>query len=204
MIFQPTVCKTANLNLTLNGIILPKTDCTKFLGTWIDDKLFWTDHIKKLKTELMKRLGLLKRIKRFLSTHAMKSNISSNISYTISMWGPMASCCLINQIQAVQDKAVLCIKLGLKPTQAYHKHKILTVDCMIELEMCKLGYRMTNNMLPKPLYCALQMDQHEKSTVKLHRYETRNKPIPFYQRCHTTDTGIVICLRQSQFTASCQ
>ena len=177
MIFQPNVCKTANLNLTLNGITLPRTDCTKFLGTWLDNKLVWTDHIKKLKTKLMNRLGLLKRSKRFLLTHAMKSlyyaQIHSNISYAISMWGSMASHCLINQIQAVQDKAISCIEIGLKPTQVYQKYQILTVDHMIELELCKLDYWMTNNMLPKLLSHALWMDQYEKSTVKTHRCETR-------------------------------
>ena len=98
--------------------------------------------------------------------------------YAISMWGPMASRCLISQIQMIQNKAVSCIEPGLKPNLVYHKHKILTVDLMIKLELCKLGYQMTNNMLPKPLCHALQTDHHERSTAKLHNYETRNKLIP--------------------------
>ena len=181
MIFQSNVCKTSNLNLTLNGATLPRTECTKFLGTWLDEKLVWTEHIKKLKTKLLSKLGLLTRSKRFLSAHAMKNlyyaQIHSNISYAISMWGPMANHCLINQIQTVQNKAVSCIEPGLKPNLLYCKHKILTVDLMINLELCKLGYRMTNNLLPEPLCHALQTDHHKRSTAKLHHYETRNKLI---------------------------
>ena len=41
----------------LNGITLPKTECTKFLGTWLDDKLVWTEHVKRLKTKLANQIG---------------------------------------------------------------------------------------------------------------------------------------------------
>ena len=123
MTFQTKTGRTSDLNLTLNGVTLPKTQCTKFLGTWLDDKLVWTDHIKRLKTKLANRLGLLKRSKRFLSKHAMKmlcyAQINSLISYGISMWGPMVTHCLINQIHTLQDKAVKCIDLSLNKDVVY-------------------------------------------------------------------------------------
>ena len=72
MTFEAKTCKASDLDLTLNGIMLPKTQCTKFLDTWLDNQLVWTEHVKKLKIKLNNRLGLLKRSKRFLSTHAMK------------------------------------------------------------------------------------------------------------------------------------
>ena len=113
MTFHTNTGRSSDLNLSLNGIMLPKTQSTKFLGTWLDDKLVWTEHIKRLKIKLANRLGLLKWSKRFLSTHAMKmlyyTQINSLITYGISMWGPMANRCLINQIQNLQDKAVKCI-----------------------------------------------------------------------------------------------
>ena len=47
MTFQTKTSSKTDLNLTLNGITLPKTQCTKFLGTWLDDRLVWTEHVKK-------------------------------------------------------------------------------------------------------------------------------------------------------------
>ena len=49
MTFQTKTSRKTDLNLVLNGVTLPKTQCTKFLGTWLDDKLVWTEHVKKLK-----------------------------------------------------------------------------------------------------------------------------------------------------------
>ena len=61
------------LNLSLNGVTLPKTTSTKFLGTWIDDKLIWKEHLIRLTTKLTSRLGMLKHCKCFLTVHAMKT-----------------------------------------------------------------------------------------------------------------------------------
>ena len=90
MIFQPNNTDACELNNTLNGVTLPRTCNTKFLGTWLDEKLNWTEHVRNLKTKLLSRLGLLRKSKRLLSTHAMKSlyyaQIHSNISYALALW----------------------------------------------------------------------------------------------------------------------
>ena len=116
---------------------MPKTQCTKFLGTWLDDRLVWTEHFKNLKIKLANQLGLLKRSKKFLTTHAMKmlyyAQINSLISYGISMWGPMVTRCLVNQVQTLQNKAVKCIDLSLSKDAVYSTYKILAVGQMIEL-----------------------------------------------------------------------
>ena len=61
MIFNQNNTKVINFELSLNGITLPQTHCTKFLGSWLDDRIIWMEHVKKLKTKLLNRLGLLKR-----------------------------------------------------------------------------------------------------------------------------------------------
>ena len=161
---------------------MPKTHSTKFLGIWLDDKLVWTKHVKNLKTKLASRLGLLKGSKKFLTPHAMKmlyyAQINSLISYSISMWGPMVTRCLINQVQMLQDKAVKCIDLTLSKDAIYSTYKILTVSQMIELEMSKLGYRLVNNLLPNQLSKALQTDHCNRSMLKTHRYNTRLRAVP--------------------------
>ena len=185
MIFRPNNTEMCGLNITLNGVTLPQTCSTKFLGTWLDEKLVWTEHIRNLKTKLLSRLGLLQRSRRLLSTHsthAMKSlyyaQIHSNISYALSLWGPMTSNHIINQIQHIQNKAVSCIDIDLSMEQIYLKHGILPVPKMIHLELCKLGFKFINNMLPKPLTNALMTDHRYSSIEKVHRYETRNKCVP--------------------------
>lgn len=50
------------LKLTLNGRIIPNRDNITYLGMTFDQKLNWTEHIKRVKIETIKRLDLLKCI----------------------------------------------------------------------------------------------------------------------------------------------
>ena len=106
------------------------------------------------------------------------AQINSLISYGISMWGPMVTHCLVNQVQTLQDKVVKCIDLSLSKNVVYRTYKILAVSQRIELEMCKLGFCLVNNLLPNQLSKALQTDHCNRSTLKTHRYETRCRAVP--------------------------
>ena len=182
MIFSPNHKKTCKLEITLNGITLPRTNNTKFLGTWIDEKLVWSHHLKNLRTKLLSKLGLLRKSKKLLSTHAIKSlyyaQIHSNINYALVLWGPMAKYRDIKQIQSIQDKALRCIETNSRVELVYHKHGILPLLKMILLELYKLGYKLINELLPNPLMMTLKSDHKQSSTEKTHRYKTRNKNIP--------------------------
>ena len=182
MIFSPNHTNTCDLDITLNGVTLARTNTTKFLGTWIDEKLVWSHHLKNLKTKLLSKLGLLRKSKNLLSTHAMKSlyyaQIHSNINYALALWGPMAKYHDIKQIQSIQDKALRCIEENSHVELAYRKHGILPLSKMIVLELCKLGYKLCNDLLPLPLMVALRSDHKQSSIEKTHHYNTRNKSTP--------------------------
>ena len=60
----------------------------------------------------------------------------------------------------------------------YHKYCILKVEELVQLELCKLGYKLTHQMLPTPASDALLMDHHDVCMVKLHQYNTRHKSVP--------------------------
>ena len=62
--------------------------------------------------------------------------------------------------------------------QIYTKYGILPIQKMIDLELCKLGFKLINNLLPMPLSRAFMADHREISTVKIHQYNTRNKGVP--------------------------
>ena len=125
---------------------------------------------------------MLKRCKRFLTVHAMKTlyyaQIHSLITYGIAMWGPMANQHQLKQIQKQQDKAVKLIDFMHKKDDNYRKHRIPNVYQLTTLELCKLGYRLTHDLLPKPLTNALLSDHYNNNLGKTHRYNTRHKTIP--------------------------
>ena len=78
------------------------------------------------------------------------AQINSIIAYGIAMWGPMASHRQLKQIQNQQVKAVKLIDYRQKKVHIYRTYWILNVHQLTKLELCKLGYRLTNNLLPKP------------------------------------------------------
>ena len=51
----------------------------------------------------------------------------------------------------------------------------MSLDNIIDLELCKLGYKLTNNCLPSNLLVSLKGDARGNSLKKKHKYDTRNK-----------------------------
>ena len=57
--FEKSSKTNTDLDLTLNGVTIPRVNCTKFLCVWVDDQLNWKQHITKLVTKLSSRTCLL-------------------------------------------------------------------------------------------------------------------------------------------------
>ena len=114
-----------DLDLTLNGITIPRKRHTKFLGIWVDDQLNWKHHIQNLTTRLSSRMGLMKRGKNLLSSHAKKvlyfGQVHSLITYGMSIWGTLVSKSNIKRIQAVQNTCLRCIKPKMCLTDIHKK-----------------------------------------------------------------------------------
>ena len=65
---QPSTC----FQIVLNGIEIPRVRHTKFLGTWIDDRLNWEVHANKILTKIKCGLGMLRRSKNLLTSKAKR------------------------------------------------------------------------------------------------------------------------------------
>ena len=113
------------------------------------------------------------------------AHIYSHIKYGITAWGSMTKKSQLNNIYNVQKKCIksICNQpksssiLGLLKTC-----RLLNVYDIVELELGKFGYRLSKNLLPKPLKRLME----SKGGRKTHRYPTRNKPIPNIQRHYST------------------
>ena len=107
--FEKSTRTKTDLDLTLNGVTIPRVNCTKFLGVWVDDQLNWKQHVAKLITRLSSRTGLLLRC-----SHAKKimyyGQIHSLITYGLSIWGTLVRAPMLNHLQKIQNKCLLCIE----------------------------------------------------------------------------------------------
>ena len=174
--------KSGDLKLELNGVTIPRVRSTKFLGTWIDDLLAWDVHVSNITAKLNMKLGLMYRSKNFLNRHAMRvlyfAQFQSVLTYACVVWGPMLSKQRINKLQTLQNRAVKQIVSGDDVIGNMKSLNILPVRKLIRLEVLKLGYKVCNKMLPKPLEICITTDHNMLTTTKQHRYNTRLKHVP--------------------------
>ena len=167
------------LELEINGEPIPQTDCTKFLGLWIDQNLNWKEHINCLIIKLSRNVNLLKMGKSFLTPDTQKvvyyAQIHSNLAYGLSVWGSMAPKGSLHKIQTIQNSSVSLINGNNAVRENFSKYKILNVEQTIELEVCKLWHKHHLKILPPKLSREMTYNHVNKSLKKNHHYMTRNK-----------------------------
>ena len=72
-------------------------------------------------------------------------------------------------------RCICMLDTRLSLTDLYRKYKIMSIDNVIDLELCKLGFKLNNDMLPVNLLASLKGDARGKPLKKEHNYNTRNK-----------------------------
>ena len=80
-------------------------------------------------------------------------HIHSHLNYGILAWGSMLSTTQLKELQKIQQHWVqLVSKLNDKNINRQMRTlHIMSVDNMIRLSLCKLGYKITHEVLPTPL-----------------------------------------------------
>ena len=180
---------TIPISIELDGIPLSEPSTLKFLGVFINNKLDWNCHINNLVNKLKRNLHLLSQGKNLMDSHTLKliyhAHLESHILYGLPVWGSMCSQEQIYRVEKAQRKAVKQIKKHCSFKTACKELRILSFENLINLELCKLGYKLTNKLLPINVIQCLQEDYQNKQLVKKHRYPTRNKAelnIPIYNK----------------------
>ena len=168
------------LKVHIDSIAIPQSTCTKFLGIWIDEHLTWCEHTNRLLLKLNANMNLLKMGQNFLNQHALKviyfAQIHSNLSYGIGIWGSLIPKDAQTKLQKLQTS---CLKTMTKSRRMDHTDelKILNVEQLIHMELCKVWHKRTLGLLPNNLEETMGTDQNNKSLNKKHNYETRQKKL---------------------------
>ena len=78
-------------HLFINETIIESVESTSFLGIRIDENLTWKNHIDIVCNSLSKKIGILYRLRHFVSRKIMvmlyKSFILPHITYGLEVWG---------------------------------------------------------------------------------------------------------------------
>ena len=144
--------KLKAIDIRLEDEEIPIVNETKFLGVWIDS-IDWHLHTDKVLLKIKCNMNLLQQSKKFLPVYCKRilyhAQIQSHIAYALLVWGSMCSKQKINKIQKLQNQ---CLRLISNKkhidTHTFKNHRILTLEKLTKLELCKTGYKLLKNDLP--------------------------------------------------------
>ena len=98
------------------------------------------------------------------------------MQYGLGVWGSMTSKSQINEIYTLQKK---CIRLLSKDKATlkdhlFKRHRIIRFPDMIQIELCKLGFKLAKKNLPE----LLQVLMESRGGKKFHMNNTQSKHVP--------------------------
>ena len=160
-----------NLNLKMNNVTIERVSIFDFLGLTISETLDWSHHLNKISSKISKVIGVMKRIKRYISKETLRTIynalIQPHLYYAILTWGFSST-----RIFKLQKKAIRLIT-GAK----YNSHTdilfkdlgILKVQDVFILQCAKFYYKFVHNNLP------LYFKNFFHRNIDIHDHNTRNR-----------------------------
>ena len=171
-----------NLVLNLREHNLNCSEFVKFLGLWIDHLLNWRKHLNALQLKIKQNTNLLRLGNKFLTKAVKKqvfyAHIYSHLKYGLLLWGNMID---QSNKDKLQKQLQTCFKLitSKNPTRVnFHRERMLMLDELIKIENQRFGFKLQNGLLPIKLEHLMWTDSKNKSLMKLHHYNTRQRKLP--------------------------
>lgn len=159
------------IDLTFTNRKIEKTEYTKFLGVYIDEKLKWDKHIQYIKNKLLKSFYAINRAKPVLQRKHLLilyySLVYPYITYGITLWGNAHATHLSNLI-VMQKKLVRIMTNSafLAHTEPLFKRlAILKLEDVYKLQICKYVLSFLRNLLPTLLMSIFTPVSHGHSHV---------------------------------------
>ena len=151
---SPKIHIKKHLNFRICGQKLQPTTHLKYLGIILDEHLNWKAHINTLSSKLSRSIGLLSKIRHFVSyvsLHSLYYSLfHSHLTFGCQLWAQS----LNNQnikIQNLQNKAMRIINFkGYRESvhQLYSKSKVLKLHDFVFQQNCVLAKQFLNRSLP--------------------------------------------------------
>ena len=169
------------LDIKMNDVRIERVRVFDFLGLTISETLDWSHHINKISNKITKVIGVMSRIKRFVSVGILRmiynSLILPHLHYAILAWGFDS-----NRIFKLQKRAIRIIsksKYNAHTDPLFRNLVLLKVQDIFTLQCTKFYYKFTKNKLPKYFHNFFQRNSdihtfNTRNRHKLHLYPFRN------------------------------
>jgi len=107
-VYNYILCCNADFCLKIDGKVIERVKCSKFLGVIIDEDLSWKQHTTHISLKISKSIGIIYRVKSMLSCDLLKtlyySLIHPYLQYCNIIWGTTSKLALY-QLICLQKRA---------------------------------------------------------------------------------------------------
>ena len=138
----------------------------------MDEHLSWNEHVEIICHKISKRLGLLSRIRPYLTQKAAKCVYNCLIqpifNYTDTVWGGLSIGCGKN-LQRLQNRAAHIVQGRSMTEEAFQKLGWINLETQRIMHKCILVYKCLNNLAPPYFY-----DYFIRNNC-IHSHNTRNR-----------------------------
>ena len=161
IIFKSRKCRqeTNPPPIYLDGVQIKQVPHENFLGFQLDETIKWYDHTNKVATCISQKIGMMRRVKNFVSKETLKllynSFIQPHLLYGIALWGGTFDKGL-SRLSKLQKKA---IRLITGANRMYHceprqkKLGLLKLDDLYKLQVNCLTYDCLKGDAPDQFKC---------------------------------------------------
>ena len=73
---------------------------------------------------------------------------------------------ILHKLRVQQNRCIRIINTRMTTSELYQMYKILDIDSIIDVELCKLGYKLNTNDLPVNLLTSLKGDARGRTLEK--------------------------------------
>lgn len=162
-----------NLNININNIVLEKVSSIKYLGLLIDENLNWSLHLNKISDKVVSMLSALYRSRDYLSNKSKfqiyNAFFLTHFRYLLPVWG-MCGEVNFNKAQILQNK-ILKILFNFdwltSTNTIYLNLNLNKLRVILEIEQCKLVYKIINNLQKSNINITFYHDVHDHRTRSL-------------------------------------
>ena len=173
-----------NMDINIDGNVLNRVECTKFLGVYIDSRLRWKDHITHVASKIAKSIGVINHCKFILPRPVLfllyYTIIYPYLIYCNIVWG-CAGITLLQKLKILQKRALRIITHSDRcapSSKLFYDNNILKLGDIYILLRSQFMYKLKNHLLP---YSCLKLVNVTKSRP----YCTRLNNYFEYISCHT-------------------
>ena len=165
-----------SFTVSIDGNLIERVNCFKYLGVDIDDNLSWKTHIHSLESELSRLSGFICKLRHYVSFDCLKNfyfaKVYSKLQYAILAWSGIPDSVMYklnilhNNIIRVMTLKHMPQQIRLSTKTLFKSVNLLQLKDIAQLELAKFMHQATNNNLPHNL------NEIFTRISSIHRYPT--------------------------------